>query len=172
AAATQPETELRNLADGPPRTRLLPLRRSAQLRLDVPADDPVPGPRQGTADPAGSTPGIQHPRTTRHHGIHQPGLPHNILTGTDHGPEPLDVPGGVSRVLGDLLHPDALLNHALIIRLLDRPTCDGSIRTATTPPGWSPTASATPVRTRSPPSSGPRSECPWRPRTEPTPRRK
>src|SRR5690606_13275750 len=81
-----------------------------QRRVEVDADDDVPGPVQVAAGAPRAAAGVEDARPPGRHGVDESGLSVEVRPLCHHLPEALDVPLGVARALGDLLEP-AVLRH-------------------------------------------------------------
>src|SRR5699024_5631925 len=89
---------------------------SNEHRIHIHADHVVALPGEVAAVATRPAASVQDPRAARRHSIDEPGLTDQIRALGGQPPKPLDVPGGMIRVLGGDLHPLALLRSALLIR--------------------------------------------------------
>ena len=101
AMPSEARSSIHQISCQPDRAGMIAFGCRDQLRVDVDTDHPMAERSEPAADPSRSTAGVENPRSTRNHGVDEPGLTIEILTLGRHRPEPFDVPRRMTGVLLD-----------------------------------------------------------------------
>lgn len=86
-----------------------------ECRINIDADYVVACRGEVPTYAAGTAAGIEYPGAACHHRVDQAGFAVQVLPSARHGSKTFDVPLRMAGVSRDLLHPDALLDHATIV---------------------------------------------------------
>src|SRR5690606_2938348 len=103
------QVELREVPHLPAPVLLLGARNLDQVRIEVDADDLMPGSRQSPADPPRAAPGIEDPRAAPRHGVDQPRLAVQVLSGRGEALPACGVAGRMLRVAPHRGRPQVLV---------------------------------------------------------------